>query len=95
MLEKDYQEIVPMQFDFTAALASETIASTTITIYVTKGTDAAPQSVLLNAQTTAGAIVTQWLTGGVIGVIYHLRCKVLLNSGRSLVVATDLLIRNR
>lgn len=95
MLEKDYQEIVPMQFDFTASLSSETITSTTITISVKTGTDTTPQSVLLNAQTTAGAIVTQWLTGGIVGVIYHIRCKALLNSGRSLVVATDLLIRNR
>ena len=93
MLVKDYQEVVPVQFDFTAALLSDTIVSSVVSISVIKGQDLSAQSVLQSASTIGGGIVTQWLAAGVVGVIYHIRCKVLLSSNRILVAATDLSIQ--
>ena len=95
MLSKDSQEIIPLQFDYTSALGVETITGQLMVVTVLSGRDASPASILQSAATQAAGVVTQWLTGGLVGVTYHVRCKVVTSGARTLVASTELQVINR
>jgi len=72
-------------FDFAALLgASETISTKAVTATVYSGTDATPAAIVSGAATSAGSIVTQKITGGVLGVMYELLCQITTSAGQTL-----------
>jgi len=72
------------QADFTSDLAlGETISIATFTATTYSGTDASPSSIISGSATISGAVVSQKITGGVLGVIYELLCTVITNAGQS------------
>lgn len=78
-------ETADYQFDFSSRLAvGETISSATVTATVYSGTDASPSSIINGADSTSGAIVTQSITGGVLGVLYELICAATTSTGQVL-----------
>lgn len=87
---KDFEETLPVYFDYSNDLASETISSQTIQVSVKSGTDSTPQTFLQNASTQALGVVTQWVKGGVIGTVYNIRCKIVTSAGRELVEVANI-----
>lgn len=86
--DKDYREIVPVTFDFTADVATgATVALVSVTVSVVSGTDASPSALLNGAATASGAMVTQWIDSGVVGVTYKLVCEVTASDGQTLVLS--------
>lgn len=79
---KDPEEIKVISFPFARALNGTTINSV---IYVTpstyKGTDAAPANVALGAPVVSGTDVLQRMQGGLSGVVYKWRAKVVDSAG--------------
>lgn len=70
-------ETVNQQFDFLSQLApGETISTKVTTASVFTGVDASPSLVINGAATNSGSIVTQSLTGGVVGVVYTIVCTI-------------------
>ena len=84
---KDPAEKVPVLFDYTLQLAEgETITTAVVAVTVELGTDAAPAAMLSGGTAIAGAKITQWLIGGINGVLYHLRCTATTSTGATLVL---------
>lgn len=72
-------------FDFTSELAvGETISTKAVTAAVYSGTDASPSSIVSGSATSSGAIVTQAITGGTLGVIYELTCQITTSLSQTL-----------
>lgn len=75
-------------FDFTSDLAvSETISTQVVTATTYSGTDASPSSLVSGSASKSGAIVSQLIdasAGGVLGVIYELKCVVTTSAGQTL-----------
>ena len=72
-------------FDFTSQLAiGETISTQSCTCSVYSGTDASPSSVISGSASASGTVVTQKLTGGVLGVIYNVLCTITTSVGQTL-----------
>jgi hypothetical protein len=72
-------------FDFTSDLAvGETISTQAVAASVYSGTDASPSSIVSGAASASGAVVTQKITGGVLGVIYQLLCTITTSLGQTL-----------
>lgn len=70
-------ETKPVTFDFSDVLASgETISTQVVAATVYSGTDAAPSSLISGSATASGAVVTQKVTAGTLGVIYELLCTI-------------------
>lgn len=60
-----------LPFDFSSYLGTgETISSAIASCAVWSGTDPAPAGIISGGSTISGAIVTQLVTAGVIGVLY-------------------------
>jgi hypothetical protein len=75
LLPKRIGETKTYVFDFSSDLAvGETISSATVTATVYSGTDASPSSILSGSDSTSGAVVSQNITAGTLGVIYELIC---------------------
>jgi hypothetical protein len=93
----DVEESRPIQFDFTAALGGDTIATYDVDITTVAGTDPLPELILDGAATLnlAKNIVTQWIHDGVNGVTYSVRCVVTTADGRELVGAINIEIVKR
>ena len=88
--DKDYREIVPITFDFTADVATgATVTLVSITVTVVNGTDATPSALLNGAGTATGAVVTQWIDSGVVGVTYKLVCVVTASDGQTLALSAQ------
>ena len=78
-------EVANYTFDFSSDLASgETISTKVVTAAVYSGTDASPSGIISGSATSSGAIVTQKITGGVLGVIYELLCQITTSAGQTL-----------
>ena len=78
-------EVKIYTFDFTSDLAvSETISTQTVTATVYSGTDASPSSVVSGSATASGAVVSQVITGGTLGVIYELICQITTSTSQTL-----------
>jgi len=81
-------ETINQQFDFLSQLAvGETISTKVTTCSVFSGVDASPSSVINGAATNSGSIVTQSLTGGVVGVIYQIVCTVTTSLSQTIQLA--------
>ena len=78
-------EILNATFDFTSSLATtETISTKACTASVYSGSDPSPSSLIAGAATSSGAIVTQKVIGGIVGVIYEISCVVVTSAGQTL-----------
>ena len=53
-------------------------------VVVAKGEDANPSAMLTGSSSTTGDVVSHMITGGVVGVIYHVTCTVRTSSGQNL-----------
>ena len=86
---KDIAESDVISFNFAPSLATgETIASvTSVLCEVFDGTDANPSGVLSGGAQISGLTVLQAVQGGVRYVKYHIRCVVMLSSGRVLALS--------
>lgn len=75
-------------FDFTSALGSgETISTQSVAASVYSGTDASPSSIVSGSASASGAVVSQKITAGVVGVIYELACTITTSAGQTLVIS--------
>jgi len=85
--------VPPGGIDFTSQLQpSETISSATITASVYSGTDPNPGAIVSGAASVSGTVVSQKITGGVLGVIYELLFVLLTSAGQTIEVAGYLAI---
>lgn len=72
-------------FDFTSVLAaSETISTKTVTNAVYSGTDASPSSMVSGSASSSGAVVSQLIIGGTVGVIYAMTCTITTSASQTL-----------
>lgn len=73
------------QFDFLSDLAvGETISTQVVACSVYSGIDATPSAVISGVASASGSIVSQKVTGGVIGVIYQLLVTITTSLGQTL-----------
>lgn len=95
---KDPSEKVNVVFDFTDALAGDTISgSPTVTATVDAGTDATPSAILNGAAGVVGATVVQSVQDGVVGVDYRIEAQIDTTGSspaRRLVLAAILPVRD-
>ena len=78
-------EIRTVTFDFTSDLAAgETISTETVTASVYSGVDASPSAVISGSASASGAVVSQKVTGGVVGVMYELLCSITTSASQTL-----------
>jgi len=78
-------ETKTITFDFTSSLAiGETISTQTVTASTYSGTDAVPSGVISGAASASGTVVSQKITGGVLGVMYELLCQITTSLGQTL-----------
>ena len=78
-------ETLSLQFDFTSKLAAnQYFTSSNVAVSVYSGVDPSPSLVLSGTTSIAGAVVTQKVTGGVVGTIYSLLCTAASSDGQTL-----------
>lgn len=81
------------QFDFSSALAAgETISTQVVTASVYSGVDAAPSSLISGVASASGAVVSQKITAGTLGVLYELLCTITTSLGQTLLLSGYLAI---
>ncbi len=81
-------ETKSITFDFTSLLASgETISTQVVAASVYSGTDATPSALISGSATASGAVVTQKVTAGTVGVIYELDCTITTSAGQTLLLS--------
>lgn len=86
-------EVVTTSFDFTSRLAStETISSASLAASVYSGNDSAPTQILQGSASISGAIVSQKVQAGVLGVIYQLICTAVTSTSQTLQLSAYLAI---
>ncbi len=93
-LPAKYQgEMKNVTFDFTSYLAiSETISTQSVSVAVYSGTDPAPASLISGSASASGAVVTQAITGGVVGVMYTLLCTITTSAAQTLQMSASLTV---
>lgn len=80
-------------FDFTSDLAiGETISTQVVAASVYSGVDGTPSGIISGVASASGAIVSQKITGGVVGVIYQLLCTITTSLGQTLIQSAFLTI---
>ena len=78
-------ETKTITFDFTSLLAiGETISTQTCTATVYSGVDASPSAIISGSASASGAIVSQKITAGTVGVIYSVACAITTSAGQTL-----------
>lgn len=70
---KDPDAVLDYQFDWSAWLAGDTIASHAVTV---------PTGLTLVSSSNSSTAVTVWLAGGVAGVSYPVTCHIVTAAGR-------------
>ena len=81
-------ETATYQFDFSSLLAvGETISTQSVAATTYSGTDAAPSSIISGSASASGAVVSQKITAGTVGVIYQLTCTITTSAGQTLLLA--------
>ena len=74
-----------LKFDFTSDLAvAETISTESVAASVYSGVDASPSSIVSGSASASGAIVSQTITAGVVGVVYELLCTITTSLSQTL-----------
>lgn len=72
-------------FDFSNLInPGVTLSGPVVTAAVYSGTDASPSSIISGSASASGAVVTQKITAGTVGVIYELLCTVTTSDGQTL-----------
>lgn len=66
--------------------AGETISTQSVAASVYSGTDASPSSIISGSASASGAVVSQKITAGVVGVLYELACTITTSAGQTLVL---------
>lgn len=93
---KDQTEIVPVNFDFTLPLGAATISTAVVDVSVltadSTAADATPNNLKSGSAIISGKIVSQKLTGGVVGVTYHLRCTITTSDAQTITKAADIAV---
>lgn len=80
-------------FDFTSLLAAgETISTESCTATVYSGNDSNPSAIISGSASASGAVVTQKITAGTVGVIYSVVCTITTSLSQTLQVAGYLAI---
>lgn len=84
-------------FDFTSSMAAtETISAATVTASVYSGVDPNPQFLIAGSDTISGKVVSQLIAGsaggGVLGVIYQLKCTAETSLGQFLQISSYLAV---
>ncbi len=87
---KDTTEIIPVLFDFTAVVGTDTINTASVSVSVVTGVDATPSTILSGVALISGKLVTQWITLGLSGVLYHLRCTIVTSGGQTIVLPANI-----
>lgn len=78
-------ETKTVTFDFTSLLgASETISTQSCTATVYSGTDATPSAIISGSASASGAVVSQKITAGTVGVIYYIVCTITTSLSQTL-----------
>lgn len=78
-------ETAPVTFNFLSSMDSaETISTQVVAASVYSGVDANPAALISGAATHSGKIVSQFLTGGVVGCVYQLLCTITTSLGKTL-----------
>lgn len=73
------------QFDFAGQLIeTETISSQTVTCATYSGTDVSPQLLVSGSASASSSVVSQMITGGVLGVLYELTCTIVTSLSQTL-----------
>lgn len=90
---KDPEEIKVLKFPFARELDGATIASVSFaTPSVFKGVDPAPAAVALGLPVVSGTDVLQRMQGGLNGVVYKWRVRVVDSNGNAHVLADTVLV---
>ena len=78
-------ETKTLSFDFTSSLGiGETISTQVVSATTYSGTDASPSSIISGVASASGAVVSQKIAGGVLGVTYELLCAITTSTGQTL-----------
>lgn len=91
---KDPAEIIPVKFDFAAQIGAQNISTAVVNVSVQSGSDNSPSAIKQGSATISGTEVTQWLTGGIAGNTYHLRCVITTNGSETRVMSADIPVSN-
>lgn len=80
--------------DFTGLFASsgDTISTQAVTAAVYSGVDANPSAILSGSSSHTSLVVSQKITGGVLGVVYYLKCLATSSAGETIEVSSFLAI---
>lgn len=79
------ETITISSFDFISRLLQgETISTAVVTNSVYTGVDPTPSAMINGAASFSGSVVSQSITGGVVGVIYALKCTITTSGGQTL-----------
>lgn len=82
---KPLGETENVTFNYLSRLAvGETISSASVTAAVYSGSDPSPGSIVSGTSSISASVVTQAITGGVLGVTYKLTCTALTSAGQTL-----------
>lgn len=74
-----------LPFEFLSDLSPvETISTQVVTCTVWSGVDANPSAMISGSATSSGTVVSQLVTGGVVGVVYYLLCTITTSLGQTL-----------
>lgn len=80
-------------FDFTSNLAvGETISTQQVAATVYSGTDSNPSAIISGSASASGAVVSQKITAGTLGVVYTILCTITTSLGQTLTQAGYLAI---
>lgn len=78
-------EGINVTFNFIGSLTpTETIAGKSCTSTVYSGTDSSPAAIIAGSASSSGAIVTQKIVAGVVGVIYEILCTITTSANQTL-----------
>ena len=90
---KPVGETENVTFDFTSRLGTaETISTKSVSATVYSGTDASPSAIVNGSATSSGAVVTQSITAGTLGVTYLLVCTITTSLSQTLELSAFLVV---
>ncbi len=93
LVSKLASEVKLITADFTSQLPiGVTISSKVATATVYSGVDASPSSLISGSATSSGAIVSQKVTGGVLGVLYELLFTITTSDAQTLLMTAFLAV---
>ena len=89
----NYNETVPIIFNFLGKLQyGETITAAGATCTLWTGTDSNPSAMLSGTPIATPTIVTQNITGGIVGNIYILTCAVTASNQHNYLISTKIAV---